>query len=254
MISWEEFKALSDFSVHPITDEELQCLCSEESLNWAKNIGKKGVLFPHHIHIADLYELLYICEIASKNEALFLNCKNTMGEMSKEEFRDLILYVKTLNLYKSHDYFYYYDLKTRVNRFFQSHNHFSKANYFNQCCAAFERELFYPCVCGLFAILEGMLGDFMNSNAPNIKKLFQALINKYKIKGPDLYAIANIQGFIDLITESSNFLEKDHSCQFNRHWVLHGRSNRHIEEFDCLRLFNAIDAIADAINIVGDTS
>lgn len=254
MISWEEFKELSDFSAHPMTDEELQYLCSEELLNWAKNMGKNGILFPHHLHIADVYELLYISETASKNEALFLNCKDIMGEMSKEEFCDLILHIKTLDLYKSHNYFYYYDLKERANRFFKMHSNFSKANFFNQCCTAFEKELFYPCVCGLFAILEGVLGDFTKSNVPNIKKLFQALIGKNKIKGPDLYVIANIQGFIELITESSNFLEKDHGCQFNRHWILHGRSNRNIEEFDCLKLFNAIDAVIDAIKIAGDAT
>lgn len=159
--------------------------------------------------------------------------------------------VAIFDLYKKHDYFYYNSLKSRVIDFLDTHT-ISKTAYFTQCCGAFESKLFYPCICGLFALFEGLLGGVTGSNVPNIKKLFQELISKRRDDGVYTYEIANIQGFIETITASSNFNSKESASQLNRHWILHGRSNREIGELDCLMLFNAIDAIIDVINIVGD--
>lgn len=248
MLSWEDFKELSDFSAHPMTDEEIQYLCSEESLDQSRRLGEKGILLPHHIRIADLYELIYFCETISKNEKVYLDIQNTWGTLSRDEFREVVLYIKIFQLYRSHNYLYYFDLKSRVVNYFQKRNN-CKAAYFDQCCSAFEKELFYPCICGLLSILEGMLGDVTGLSSPSIKKLFEDLIKREETKGTHKFEIANIQGFIEYLTLSSDFKKEGNSKWLNRHWILHGRSTRDIGEFDCLKLFNTIDAIIDVINL-----
>lgn len=98
MISWEEFKERGDFTVHPLTDAELEELCSEEFLNRSKDMGKHGILLPHHILLSDLYELLYIYEIASTNEDLYLDFKKEFEVLSKEEFFNLIKCIENIGV------------------------------------------------------------------------------------------------------------------------------------------------------------
>jgi len=117
---------------------------------------------------------------------------------------------------------------------------------FDECVEAYNGKLFSICVTSLAPIIEGLLslyGD--NPNDTRMMRICQynadeAILKKQKIKSLSWLSMSE---FIKMLFHKSDF-DQTEPDNFNRHWLLHGRTSKIGKQIDCLRLFNAISTLA----------
>lgn len=100
----------------------------------------------------------------------------------------------------------------------------------------------------LFSILDRLLTQISELNNTNMKNRTNEIIEKLNnlnistLADKDYHLIFLIKTFdkvITTISKSINFSEKEPES-LNRHWILHGRSNRIISRLDCIKLLNIV--------------
>ncbi|ABO51523.1 hypothetical protein Dred_3020 [Desulforamulus reducens MI-1] len=113
---------------------------------------------------------------------------------------------------------------------------------FFECVDTFNEGRFSISATALITILEGVLSKFGDSEndimmiricryhmdeTKNDKKIINHLV------------WVSFLNFISELYKKSEF-DKDEPDKLNRHWILHGRTDKELGDADCLRLFNAI--------------
>lgn len=97
--------------------------------------------------------------------------------------------------------------------------------------------------CILFSLIDGLI---VNPNAPKdvnvIKRNFPPIrdnISDLSILVPAIWYLHPVEQFLDGFMKDSDF-SKHEPQELNRHWLLHGRTNRPVSNIDCLKLFCAL--------------
>lgn len=117
-----------------------------------------------------------------------------------------------------------------------------------QSFMSFEKELYYPCVCGLLPIFEGVSVDSKTVKTYKWESIEESLKKRYKIyfnnnDETDLEEYT-IRLMSRMLTETFDFNQIEPK-ELNRHWLLHGRAERLPTKTDCLKLFNIIELVLD---------
>lgn len=243
-IAQDAFEKVIGSNIPPTLNEESVDLNSPAFLESMRMLGRIGIIIPYMVTYEDFCNaLLFYFVLTTDN--YFDRCKQIDQTLTKDDFDELAAKYCFYSLYKEHDYRYYNELKDRVKEFLD--NHYTPMGiFFFQCCEALEKELFYPSSCGLITLLEGILGKFLASNKTSMHILFESI--KTRISDSKTKAVAeNILSFIDTLTKKTDFLNGDEPAYLNRHWLLHGRSNKDITNLDCISILCAIDAVIDII-------
>ena len=248
MMPYDAFAKAIFSNTPPIAETDLN---DPDLIDMVKNMGRMGIILPHQIKAKDVCDTLYTYHIMTNNDDFFDRCRQEDANLSKDDFCELAATYLFYRLYEEYDHQYYNAAKNRVETFLNNY-YPPMSGFFSQCTKALESEFFYPCVCGLITILEGILGKYVGSSQTSMHSLFDNVIDQITDSTESIVAI-NIQSFIDTITTRSDFLSQDEPIQLNRHWLLHGRSNRDVTKLDCISILCAIDAVIDLIqHSIGD--
>ena len=115
-----------------------------------------------------------------------------------------------------------------------------------QSFMSFEKELYYPCVCGLLPIFEGIVVDSKSVKTYKWESIEESLKKKYKI-----YFNKNNETNLEeytlrlmskMLTQTFDF-DQIEPNELNRHWLLHGIAERLPTKADCLTLFTIIELV-----------
>lgn len=116
---------------------------------------------------------------------------------------------------------------------------------FNDCVEAYENKKYLLCINSLVPILEGILSEF-DDDKTNIRmmKVCKKNVDDTERENKLIVNLAWISfySFISILYKQSKFDDNEPTL-VNRHWILHGRTEREYGKEDCLRLFNAIYTI-----------
>ncbi len=111
----------------------------------------------------------------------------------------------------------------------------------------------YQITClGLLAIIDGLLTDISKSTITNykdrIKSITDKIDKKVEISQIDrkllcvYLSISTRELFNDSILGNSNLNDKEPDL-LNRHWLLHGRTHKSYDKYDCLKAFLWIESL-----------
>lgn len=134
------------------------------------------------------------------------------------------------------------NLKLMVKHVKNSSIKTTQKKLFNQCLESFSRKNYLICTTALITILEGLLSEF-GDDKKDIRMIricrFQMDQTKTDKKIINHLVWVSFYNFIKELYDKSAFDESEPD-RINRHWILHGRTEKQVGEADCLRLFNAI--------------
>lgn len=122
-------------------------------------------------------------------------------------------------------------------------------NLFAQIVQSSELRGYHLCCIGLFTILDGLLSDktaiSATSFAKRISEIKERMINKVKLSDIDMKVLLMYLSFksVDNTIFSHSDFENAEPNSTNRHWVLHGRTNRQYTMLDFIMVLLWIDAI-----------
>lgn len=115
---------------------------------------------------------------------------------------------------------------------------------YDEAIKAYDVGLYYASACTLATLIEKQLIQYDIITSTRLKKRFEKLLSD---NDPWIYArlaLERFYGNYTMDTRNTQFsFDKTEPPFLNRHWLLHGRMNRVITEFDCLQLFCALYAI-----------
>lgn len=208
----------------------------ERSMQIMREIGEHGFVFPSNITQEMFAYMLY------HSAGTYVKiCNSNAPDKLDEIFSEMVEV-----LFEANNQMYYLELKKYVLE------HYPHGDVFlenmQQIFTAYERELYYPCLCGLFPIIERLLSK---NEDPHIKN-FERLFNKKKesiakdISGnvENRLYLQNLSGFITYVSKTVPFSDIEPK-EANRHWFLHGRTNHIVKQNDCLKVFLAIQALLE---------
>jgi hypothetical protein len=116
---------------------------------------------------------------------------------------------------------------------------------FDECVKAYENNLYSACLTTLITVLEGFISTFgddpQDVRVMRVCKFYadEELKKKNNIKS---LCWLSIYEFTKSLYEKSDFTQPEPS-EVNRHWVLHGRTERTAGKTDCIRVFNALSTL-----------
>lgn len=122
----------------------------------------------------------------------------------------------------------------------------------NEANLAYDMELFDLCAIVLLTVVEGLIvrfSDVQKINYANASDIFKtsALDRGGHGSARYYYVITSICEFISFLYQYSDFSNTEPTF-INRHWVLHGRSQREICPAECVKLFLFINSMNSFIN------
>ena len=197
-------------------------------LSFAQKVGEKGFLLPSEVSVQDFLVALhktyqycqdgYSVSIFQVVKIFFDNLSNhkmiQYGEIVKKR---LLSYVDINEV-----------LVQRIK----------------ETIYAYDYCLFFPCICAGFSIVETIITNNNLTEKTNQKVLFEEMIalkKQPKSIECDLQ-IANLRGFLSGVTCRYCFTAEEPEL-INRHWILHGRSEKAIDKIDCLYILFLIDSL-----------
>lgn len=147
--------------------------------------------------------------------------------------------------YEMLDKKFYIAMKENILRKIVKYNLYEQIK---QSFLAFENGLYYPCVCGLLPIFEGIIVDSKSVKTykwenieESFKKKYKTYFNNNNENNLEEYTIRLMSR---ILTETFDF-DQIEPEELNRHWLLHGRAERVPTKSDCLKLFNIIELVLD---------
>lgn len=151
---------------------------------------------------------------------------------------------------------YYFDNEQeKFNELFYRCTEYKQVSSFNtlfkQICNSYKNRDYEICCIALFTITDGLLSIVSNDNSPKFKRRIDALREKVdkrtSLSDFDrrvLTVYTAMYKFDKSVFAFSNFdLEETKIEGINRHWLLHGRTNKDYDEFDVLKVLLWIEAI-----------
>jgi len=161
------------------------------------------------------------------------------------------------NLQMSH---YYHD-GISISRFDDSKalNDVNK-EFFKESFRAVEAELYHPALTSLTAIFDGLLYDVaVKLGNPGKKKGATQFISRTKLlvgsrKGDKLQTLhartISLLQFNESFAGNIDFTDRVGAHQLNRHWLMHGRTERPCTLMDYLQLLSFLDVLVDIHRVV----
>lgn len=232
----------------------------EESISYDElkemmyKLGTQGIILPSQITYGDLVDILYTAHQMFKGDHLYKSMQSEHPELTKEDFSRYAQNYLYTQLYEMNDKKYYQSMKEYLISSKECEKNSSE--HIRQCFFAFEQGQYFICACGLLTILEGILAGYAQSSNTRLSSLFKR-IEEEIVENQDtdqILAAANMRGYIELLTAKSDFQGGIEPNELNRHWLLHGRSQRTVEKADCLRLFITVSIILEISQLgLGDT-
>ena len=181
-----------------------------------------------------------------KNGSISSQIEELKKELDRDKiYRELIEYA--LNLaYAMFDGKYYKKIKETILSKVED----KKVIYSNmqQLFSAYEKDLYYPCLCGAIPMIERIIKNNENLSDTKLARLFEKIANNIETNDDfekELH-IANLEGFIQYISDYRKFSE-DEPTEINRHWILHGRTFCESRKVDCLKVFSAIYSLMELL-------
>lgn len=120
---------------------------------------------------------------------------------------------------------------------------------FQQSIQAFYKGSYDLAIIGLTAVLDKLLSEHsgeitqvnIKSRCTTIKKKIEDKGDDFldELEGRDLLLYLTYPKAVELFGESSSFGNKEPDL-LNRHWIMHGRSNRVYTKLDCVKVLNMI--------------
>ena len=121
---------------------------------------------------------------------------------------------------------------------------------YNQSISAYNLQQYELCIIGLFAIVDYLLSSVSGIAAVGIRKRGEIILNKLESNEElesEEYSIFCLSYTFDAMTEKIqlhfDFGKDSEPKEINRHWLMHGRSNRNISRMDCIKIINYIYSI-----------
>lgn len=166
------------------------------------------------------------------------------GSMGLSKLNDLLdkeIIIEVLDPFFS-DFYTSKKFKLMVKHVENSNMKSTQKELFRQCLEAYSCRNYLICTTALITILEGLLSEF-GEDKKDIKMIKICRLHMEKTKADkkiiNHLVWVSLFNFIKELYEKSSF-DKNQPERINRHWILHGRTDKQVGEADCLRLFNAI--------------
>lgn len=233
---------LDEYLTQQKSDSDAKSFSQDEFIEMMYKMGQRNIILPSQIIAGDMAEILYVASIMFADDTCYKWMQNEEPQLSKEDFDRLSLNYLYNKLYEMHDGLYYNTLKNVLITSGEL-----QEDVIQQCLTAFEQGQFFLCACGLLTIIEGILAKYAQSSNTRLSSLFKKIeekVNQCQNREQILTA-ANIKGYIELLTTKSDFQSGMEPDELNRHWILHGRSQRNIGKADCLRLLITLSLILE---------
>lgn len=200
-------------------------IINEEYIELAKEVGENGWTIPMVMGLNKFEELSSLCVSCKEEEKQGIYNKFFSTYYNSNNFK---LMVKHIN-------------KSEITK--------TRKALFNDCVDAYNSYKYLLCINSLATILEGLLSD-LDDDKTNIK-MMKICKGNMDATQRDKKLIINLvwtsfYSFISTLYKKSNF-DEDEPLIINRHWLLHGRTDREYDKEDCLRLFNSIYTIVSII-------
>lgn len=137
-------------------------------------------------------------------------------------------------------------LKKRITSFVEESS--TVSSYVEQVFQSYESKLYYPCLCGAVSLVERLLADNDDPTVTNYNRLLtiqiEKLVEQTSNEREDRILKANLTGYIEYLVQRVPFSGHEPE-RVNRHWLLHGRTNRKIDLDDCLSIFILLDMLIE---------
>lgn len=121
---------------------------------------------------------------------------------------------------------------------------------FTQAISAYRRKQYAISLAGLFVIVDFLLTNCSGNATTSIYRRGEAILEKLDndetIESEELSILTltmTFESMIKSISKSSDFETGEEPINLNRHWILHGRSERMIEQSDCIKIIYFIYSI-----------
>lgn len=125
----------------------------------------------------------------------------------------------------------------------------AQKSIFKECVNAYNTNLYSVCQTTLLTVLEGVISSF-GDNPEDVRVMrvcrFQAEEEQKKGKQIKSLCWLSMYEYISNLFQKSDF-STDEPENVNRHWVIHGRTEKIADKIGCLRLFNALSTMASVI-------
>lgn len=118
-----------------------------------------------------------------------------------------------------------------------------KIFYYNDAIKAYENTAYFSSCTALFSICDYLLSVITKNNTTNVLKRVNPLRTHLEENEPFNLIICSIIKVIPTFFDTVSFETHSEPIYLNRHWLLHGRSNKIITQHDCIKLFCLIHAL-----------
>lgn len=150
-----------------------------------------------------------------------------------------------------------FDIQKTLDSLIDSQHIVKHKENVQECINAFNNRLYFPTAVGIISIVDGIISDISNDQKTSfsrridkIQKAASRIFNNTtpERKSKDVDFLNRNIAFISFYTaqfdffNSSNFSNKE-PLSINRHWIMHGRSSRHTNKLDCIKLFRLLNTL-----------
>lgn len=124
----------------------------------------------------------------------------------------------------------------------------AQSNLYIEIIEAYKLGHYHLAIVGLFALIDGVLSEISETEITNFKKRIEIVRKKIYKRNPlksldrKLLCISLSMGFFEKSVFSNSDFLKTEPAFVNRHWLLHGRTNRVYNKIDFLKALLWLDA------------
>ena len=215
-----------------------------ELQNAMRDFGRLGLLFPIGMTREDACRMMYTIKVLN-DDAYKKMIITDDPDMSEDDFNTLVLKTAYLDLFEWNDGRLYTVMKDQVLK--SAAESMEKHEKLRQAFATYEQELYYPCACALVSMVEGEMGKALDSSSTKLYELMR-LLSRQSNHPEKVFIYEGLAGFLSQLARSANFAHDQEPESINRHWLLHGRSERRVDKLDCLSLFTMYREIIELID------
>ena len=126
----------------------------------------------------------------------------------------------------------------------------NNARILSQAIDSFLTKNYDLCAIGITVVIDGELSVITGDPGTNIKRRIEPLLEKLdddEVLSEDEYSLFSLYLTVDetmkTFAASSNFGNEKEPQYINRHWTMHGRTQRRKTKMDCVKLLRFLYAI-----------
>lgn len=149
-------------------------------------------------------------------------------------------------MYEKDKYKLFYSLSKECINYLDGNN----ARILSQAIDSFSIKNYDLCAIGITVVIDGELSVVTGNPGTNIKRRIEPLLEKLdddEVLSDDEYSLFSLYLTVDATMKtfaaSSNFGNEKEPQYINRHWTMHGRTERRKTKMDCVKLLRFLYAI-----------